>query len=508
MRQGVHDKDGRLLMVLPAIAAGDHYTAALAIVAGARQARQLVDAADRATVTSRLRAAASPDELNKSIAGPAAAVALLRADNAAGVLSDTQRDRLKQLLGNQMGRPAVDVYEATANADLAELLGQDLGGPRRELAAYVARRPTGCNGSESLFALGAAVHHIPDSLGCNDEQLSRLWESEAKKALAHVGPADSKPGLGEGEAVLALARIAVVKGYSEQRRNQVATLISATDAALTQARAADPVPVLADLSLAADLLGLSRTVDPSLMGYLAEVIRGDGDAALLELDPSSQALLLRVIRALDEPIELQKLPDNPVNRLDMVLATTPAPPLSDADLLSVRRATESALAQPSPPLPLAMRALAVLGVSGCTLAGAVPLASKALEASGSRDAGDSATRAIAVRFLDGCHVANSSTKAAREQLLTHSSTILQRTSEPSTNRPSLIEAWQAAAIACALDPSQLAGLDLWSSYNQNARAAGGAADSTSSFVSIEMTYFLATLTRPDRTSCSAVGLLS
>lgn len=509
LRNGIAPQGPSTTIVLPAVAAGDAYTASLALVGAGDSVGAVVDSVGKALVVSRVRAATGAEKLQASIAGPVATAAvLLRADQHTQLLGDKERQALAGVVDEVLGRKPADVYEAAAAVGIATSLGHRTDEARALLVAQLREAPVGCSGSESLYALGAAAEHLGEvaGLGCAPEQISALWTAEATKAEGALAGHDATPGLGEAEAVLALARLTrFVPGPGP--REVVSRLINSLDAAFAQGRVTDSTPVAADLALAASAISVKRAVPLQVERYLREVVRGEGDAILLALDATSVPLVHRAARAVGSSVRVPMPAGTSDQNLEHVLGSEldPSRPLRPEEETRLVAALSTELAKQAPGSAV-LRALAQLGTSSCQVPKALEAARAAATVAANRSTvGDLTTRALALRVLATCHEGGASSPV-RGLLLAHAKQVLESTTAES-DRPSLVEAWQAAAVACALDPELLRDRNLWELYREEAAPTGGAKDDNGAFVDLGATFLLASLTNPDRASCTATGVI-
>lgn len=498
-------------LVLPAVEAGDMYTTSLALVAAGGDVGTLVDSVGRPLVAQRLRSATTDEALARSIAGPVSTTAvLLRADAGVKLLEDGNRQALGVVLDGALDRKPADVYEAAAAVTIATALDHRTGDAHTALTGLLQSSPVGCSGSESLFALGAAAEWLQQSAetGCSPEALSVLWNAEAAKAKASLEAPGATPGLGEAEAVLALARLTRLGPSSASQRDVVIALIHALDAAFVQGRVLDGIPVAANLATAAATISMHRDLPDQVRQYLREVVRGGGDANLLALDSTSVPLVHRTARAVGSTVRVAMPGGDATQRLAYHLSADfdPGKALNAADTATLSASIKAALTSASATDPAIIRGLALLGRNGCVVKGGVAAALAAAQVAPERvTTGDLTTRSLALRVLKTCD-SDKAVASIRAPLLGHAQQVLERTAADK-DRPTLVEAWQAASVACALDPKLLDDRDLWTLYQESASATGGAKDDLGAFVDLDATFMLATLTNPQHASCSISGVV-
>ncbi|MBK8468865.1 MAG: hypothetical protein IPL45_03435 [Actinomycetales bacterium] len=502
---GLHEENGQTVMLVPPLSAADFYTTSLALVAAGPQVRDLVEKVGPDLVAGQMREGLTPRSLATSVAGPApTAVAVLRADDRLGLLSSTDRSGLTAVLDEELAQQGGDVYVAAARAELAHRLGHRVQDADAKLIGPLAS--VGCTGSEALFALGAAVPWIPEQRGCAPAQVRELWSSEAAKLSAALNDHSGAVGLGEAEALVALAVLS-----SPDQRATIEALLRQMDTIVAASRVTDVTPVAADLARAADVLKVTRTLPGVLRNHLELVVRGTGEAVVALLDTAGVALVLRTVRALGGSApSVATVARDPIEKLDLALAMAPQGGPS-ADLVpevTVALGDPAALAGEGGRRPtVVLRALSVVGPPGCNIPGALQVARTfATTAPATPEAGESLPRAWAIRLLTTCGF-GPEVQREREILMSKHGNLLGSAARPGGSRPGLVEAWQAASVMCALSPESIPQEDYWLSYRDEGTTIGGARDSQGSYVDLTATFYLATLTDPDRSPCVTTGVL-
>jgi len=462
-------------LLLPPTNGDDLYASALAVQALAREGELADD--DWEVFAKRTQRVVDDQGLKLSVAGPTGtALELVKAALYARRTLVSKEFEQSLLATPPPDDTDIDVYDGIAALELAGIDGRDLP-TLRSTVGMLARKEIsreGCASSETLFLLGAlATVHELNGL-CPEGQVTALVADQLSRATSEVAEHPRFSGLPHAEVVLAASRLEAA-GVTVVQDTLVGTARALVN--VLSRRSVPGVSVTSGvLAQAQELHPMGVPLGEQLVAHLHSVVRAGGELQTVTLAPPARALLARTLRLLGQQPDpsLIEVPTtlSSRSRLEVALADG-----ESTDPATLTRLVESLLREGVKPLAdgrhpevtVLLRAVNRLEGATCQLPGL----SDVIAAVEERTNNDDQDLALALRWQHICGHPNSE----RETTILRDAVVFRPLKEGAPGVEHLLQAWQSAAVLCALAPERLEPDTAWNTYRTLAdrRAASPAA---------------------------------